>query len=426
MKLLKCAHCGFETDLESFFRTTGRRPMCVPCFTRRYHSTIRAYPWWTLLLWSITGATWLLDPFLGTALFGAAFLVVCTPAALVLHELGHAVAAALTGAQVFRIIIGSGPEKLRFRLGAWSVVVRAIPLRGVVLVGTRPFRRWAEALILAGGAFANAVGIALSICMVVWLPRPLAGLGFLLFAVANAFLLVVALWPRMIFQEVGPQLTDGLMLWKALFRPDEFRTLRGASYHAAAVYTSFDDEDFVSALEACEDGLLDMPDDVALRSLRAATLISLDRSSEALPLLRELVALEFPAYLRPINQTNLAFLCLLEDPKAHLEEAEAMSREAVALLALLPVAVGNHGMVLVELGRLAEGLKLLEVAARFADRPSQLPSLLAYRAIACARSGAADRARELLEAAVEADPEHPLVRRAAGDRRSDRAESSKP
>lgn len=82
---------------------------------------------------------------------------------LVLHELGHALAARLLGWHVSEIVIGFGRELRRFRVGGTRVRLRAVPIEGYVLLSPRSTRhaRSKQAFIYFAGPLTELLVLAL-------------------------------------------------------------------------------------------------------------------------------------------------------------------------------------------------------------------------------------------------------------------------
>ena len=73
--------------------------------------------------------------------------------ALVVHECGHALVAKLVGWRVTQMVLGMGPELVRFRVGETQVVVRALLAEGYVTPAPKRAgsARLANALVYLGG-----------------------------------------------------------------------------------------------------------------------------------------------------------------------------------------------------------------------------------------------------------------------------------
>jgi membrane-associated protease RseP (regulator of RpoE activity) len=78
---------------------------------------------------------------------------------LVVHELGHALVARLVGWHVHEIVIGFGPELVRFRALGANATVRLIPVEGYVVPSPDSLRgaRGKSALIYFAGPAAELV-----------------------------------------------------------------------------------------------------------------------------------------------------------------------------------------------------------------------------------------------------------------------------
>lgn len=80
-------------------------------------------------------------------------------AALLVHEGGHLLSAVATGQTPRVLSLGVGPVVARLRRPTFAVVLRAVPITGYVLVEPTD-RRWAYAVMVAGGPCANLLALA--------------------------------------------------------------------------------------------------------------------------------------------------------------------------------------------------------------------------------------------------------------------------
>ncbi|MDY6945965.1 MAG: XrtA/PEP-CTERM system TPR-repeat protein PrsT [Pseudomonadota bacterium] len=111
-----------------------------------------------------------------------------------------------------------------------------------------------------------------------------------------------------------------------------------------------------------------------------------------------------PKHVAALN--NLAFLY----QELHDERALATARQAYALAPQSPAIMDTLGWILVQSGNVTEGLALLERAAT----PKASPEMKYHYAVALARSGAKDRAKETLTALLGS--ETPFASREAARR----------
>jgi len=94
---------------------------------------------------------------------------------LVLHELGHALAARLVGWRVTEVVIGFGRELRRFRVGGMRVRLRAVPVEGYVLTapGSTEWARAKQAWVYFAGPLTELLVLAaLAPVLQLELPRP--------------------------------------------------------------------------------------------------------------------------------------------------------------------------------------------------------------------------------------------------------------
>lgn len=81
---------------------------------------------------------------------------------LVLHELGHALAARWLGWKVTEVVIGFGRELRRFRVGNTRVRLRAVPVEAYVLASptSTAHARWKQAVIYLAGPLTDLLVLA--------------------------------------------------------------------------------------------------------------------------------------------------------------------------------------------------------------------------------------------------------------------------
>ena len=87
-------------------------------------------------------------------------------AALVLHELGHYVAARLCGVPIKQVGLGWGPKVYGVRVSAVDYQLRLLPVGAYVQMDMRALQRrplWQQLLVLGAG-----IGVNLVFCVVTW------------------------------------------------------------------------------------------------------------------------------------------------------------------------------------------------------------------------------------------------------------------
>jgi len=112
---------------------------------------------------------------------------------------------------------------------------------------------------------------------------------------------------------------------------------------------------------------------------------------------------------------NLAFTYILIGKRELLEQADYLSAIAFGSCPWEYAIKGTRGSVLVELGKLDEGIALLKDSFQKTDYAKGKASNAAYLAFAESRKGNRSKAEQYIEIAAKFDPECPLLQRARRD-----------
>lgn len=145
------------------------------------------------------------------------------PPLLVVHELGHALAARLVGWRVHEIVLGFGREVAAFSIGATRVRVKALPVEGYVRPGPRGAdrARWKSAWVYFWGP-----GAELLVLGALWLSFD--GRLFerteepaLLIAQGAAVAIGIGLAFNLVPLPLGRRVNDGLGIVLSVVRPAE-------------------------------------------------------------------------------------------------------------------------------------------------------------------------------------------------------------
>src|SRR5262245_53034305 len=142
--------------------------------------------------------------------------------AIVIHESGHALAAALVGFRIFRIQVGRGRPVWEGRIARIPVSLHELPLSGWVSAApsTARFVRGRAVLFVLGGVLMNlAVAAAFFLVWQRGLTGALARLPLVAFFAMfwSNLLGILNLFPRQVSGPVGRTGTDGLVLLQVLF-----------------------------------------------------------------------------------------------------------------------------------------------------------------------------------------------------------------
>ena len=315
---------------------------------------------------------------------------------LVLHELGHALAARSVGWRVSEIVIGFGRELTRFRLGHTRVRVRAAPLEGYVVPSPSDVRgsRWKSAWVYAAGP-----GIELLFVLVCWIAlgddllRASENLGVLAVQSACVAALLGAGF-NLLPYIAGAQMSDGLGILASLSASDESFRAQLAAPFASEARRALYAEQVERAERWVQYGLEKYPGDWQLQALAAVCLAARGDEQAAI---RDLEALGHPDDKPPGVRVELlldaAWVVLLSrdrkllgDAQQACERARHLAPEHIRVNLLL-------GRILLERQRNEEAYRFLMDAYKLCKDADEEAQLVAYLAIVCRRLNRADYAQ---------------------------------
>ncbi len=345
----------------------------------------------------------------GWTVAAALVFAAATVVGYVVREVGHAVAAAVVGLEVIEIRIGVGRNLMRSRIGGLEVWWNAIPIGACTIVGGRVTRyaRLRYWLVVAAGPCASvALGVAALIAgfAIDDRPRPDGLQPLLLFGFANLLIALAALLP------LGNR--AGALLLRLPFQRDLGPEL-AASMYLIRAERARRDRDLDRALAVLDEGVAAVPGRWEL--LNAVALVHLDRG-ELDEAERRFRALLDRDDLQPIDraaaENNLAWIDLVNGGAEAIAEADTLSASALRAFPQSPAICSTRGAVLVELGHVDDGARLLRQALAVNHEPRARSYNAASLAIAEARRGDAAAAREYLALACALDATHELMPRA--------------
>lgn len=344
---------------------------------------------------------------LTAAKLGLIFLILAWGPLLVIHELGHAIAARLVGWRVSEIVIGFGRELTRFQLGSTLVRLKAAPVEGYVLPSPNRLRspRLESAFIYAAGPGAELVVLfGLYVLADGHLFTRTDEPGLLALQGA-AVAIGLGLFFNLLPLPVGGGMTDGLGILVSLVRPEShFRAALLAPCVRKATRALILDQPQL-ARDALQRGLARHGEVPELSGLLAVAHATAGESDEARALLEELPSDNADAYRAWV---------LLEDPEpGRLPFARQAAERAVA--------AAPHGVVpRILLGRAFLGLGLnreafaqLMVAYKAARTSEEEGWCLGYLALASHRAVATGQ--HASEQPPRIEPDYPTRFRAALD-----------
>lgn len=420
--MFRCNACGAASEVDTGYRRRwslrrlGPFVRCPRCDRKR---ALRWRRW--LLAWILAlpvlggvllGTGW--DDGLGYILINVGLLELSVCVATVLHESGHALAARIAGLKVQEVILGMGGRWFEVRVFGVPVRVNALPFGGGTRLGhvRREWARLRHFTAALAGPLANLAAVVL-------VPDVLRGAELLregpaplyVFSLANAGGLVFNLLPMRGLSLAGFQGNDGMALLQIPFWSDAVVDDVLADRYVAEGNQLAEQVGWEEGCRRFEEGLRLHPRSVRLRIAYSAALIALERYADArdalLPVL-DRSDLDATTHAVVLNNLARAELCL---GGAMLSEADRHSREAFELLPWQPAVRGTRGSVLVELGRSAEGVKLVQEAFQENESEEERALNACYLALGALAEGRREDAIRYREAARGLDPECPLLRR---------------
>lgn len=355
-----CERCGIEAPEEKFERRRDSM-LCPYCASERSHPGLTILAVALLLSWPVLasvrahGLAGLMDHVVGTGIFVVAIAVL-----VVVHEAGHALAAAALGGDVVAVQIGQGKPRLRFHLRSVRVTIHTFPFGGATMAaGLRG--RWRHALFALAGVVTEAAFVVAMLALTIR-TGSLSLLTSTMLIVAFVDI-VVNLWPRSVKTPDGMIRTDGARLLdiaRADSPEDAELSAQEHEWSLRFMLPSIDrDVDAMLALTEAE--LAERPDNPDARARRGVALLMAERFVEAYEQMAAIVDDDrIIASRRPFLWNNTAWGALMSMDGRLLPVADRLSMRAVAELPFQPEVVSTRGAVLAILGRRDEAERLLE------------------------------------------------------------------
>lgn len=309
---------------------------------------------------------------------------------LVLHELGHAIAARLLGWQVREIVIGFGRDLWQWRSGETRIRVKLAPVEGYVLPAPRSAKhiRIKSMLIYAAGPGAELLllGILLQIFGWDFIFSGSGDLGQVILQSLAIAILLGAGFNLLPFSTEGA-VSDGLGIISSPFMSDESIELRLLTFELREIQATLDAGEANRAVLSAREYLERFPANPALQHLLVSAMSAADDTEAARDFVREkladtaLSAERRNAWLYrqarvELNAGTPSWLVL----DLALQKALVMTPRDPALLA-------TRGAALVLRGQAKAGGEMLADAWRSNDGSVGDAELLAYLTIAAYMTG---------------------------------------
>jgi peptidase M50-like protein len=355
----------------------------------------------------------------GTSKLSVVFVLAFWGPLLVVHELGHALAARLLGWQVSEIVIGFGRELRRFQVGGTRVRVRALPVEGYVVLSPNSTdrARAKQALIYFAGPLTELLILAVVAPLLdfSW-PAPGDGVGRVLLHSLGVTAALGALCTLFPYRSMGNP-SDGLGVLLSAFASDQsFRERLGWPFLMEARRLLLR-ESVGLAEQTIAAGLERHPDEPRLLGLRAVCQAAAGQGERAYAALEELGPPDVrPALVRAELLADAAWAVLSARDTALLPDAGRAAERALELCPSDPHYEILLGRVQLERSRPQEAYSSLMSAYKRTRDADQEAQCVAYLALACQALSGSPSASKLaayadrFEAAVRSHDVPPALR----------------
>jgi len=423
-----CSKCGASSTLEEGFvesdESCNAETICVTCY--HYENDSDALQNYKVKILGLIVVGFILVNTgskdvsnLGWFLINVALFLIVSFITTIIHELGHAFIAGLTGQNVTAINFGRGKTIFSKKIFNTYLDFKKIPLGGLTfyLPKASSWFRTKTMIITAAGPVAN-----LLVAWLLWdqiksfdfVYSVINEVAFIpIFFLSNLVTGCLNLIPFRFNSSFGEIWTDGGKILTTPFINKEAIE----SYQFSGVYSqaffALQHDDYKLTQTLSEDALRQYPDDRNLKNILGIALIEQGSFSDARSIFRKIITeKEISSFERGLYSNNIAYANYrLEDPDL-LEESLELSEAAVNLVPWELAIRSTRGSILIEAGQLEEGIKLLN------DRGYKILSDPTYAnvkstlAIGYAKQGKIELARKNLQRAKDFDPGNEMAKRA--------------
>jgi hypothetical protein len=314
------------------------------------------------------------------------FVLVFWGPLLVLHELGHALAARLVGWKVTEVVIGFGRELRRFRIGATRVRLRALPVEGYVQFSPNSTERARikHAFVYLAGPLTELLVLAI-VAPVLGFERPGPGedLGRIALESLGVTAALGALCTLFPYRSLGNP-SDGLAIITSAFATREGFRQRLAWPFISEARRLLVREQLALAEQTILDGLTQHPDEPRLRGLLAVSQAAAGDGERAYATLESLGPPdERPPAIRADLIADAAWSVLFAKDGSLFAEAQRAAERAVELCPEDPHYDILLGRVHLERSHPHEAYTSLMSAYKRTRDVDQEAQCVAYLALAC-------------------------------------------
>ena len=328
---------------------------------------------------------------------------------IIVHELGHLCGCLLAGWKPLSVHFGSGRSRTLFHRGDTSFQIGLNPFNGLVRVVAvkRDFYRLKYFLIVLAGPVATAAlaltALALSIMDLPPLFHYLAGLCM----ITQFMLLAGLIIPHITRIDGQRRPNDSLLLWKIL-RMKKTQVETNFIQHRKALAVFYLKQDRIADATAVIEPAPQLPAgplNVKLQLLYLQ-LMAVEKFQEARESMRHLSReMEGDAKIRAETLDALACIPLFSGYMELLDDAMDCIGRALIEAPEMITLKGTKASLLVEKGRLDEGMSMLEEVLAKTESDNDRAICKYYMALAYRRKGEVNRAHEWLRDAQKFAPQ---------------------
>lgn len=425
---MKCTRCGLESDIREAFVVRKRwaglaaRTLCPACRENQFIlEQIYSIAIVMILIALLDALTFQRGVVKVTA--DMLFIILISYPVIAAHELAHAAAGKALGVRIFRVAVGYGRILFSWRWAGIDWELHLWPFGGGTQMAYPPRQSGSRArffgAVLAGPAMhvllIAAAGVLPMILLILqgWFGVRAVDLlhWATLFSFINLVLLFSNLWPAKSGSAGGQPGTDGWQLLHLLLQKPEEQENRALAYYWLESMALLERNDDSGALRWIDQGLALNPEQPILRGLRGNALLKLKRFAEAREVYLELLSVESvkePAFKHMVYN-NIAYAdILLQDPEL-LPEADRFSEEALRQIGWSSAVIGTRGAVLVEMGRLEDGIRFLKDALEKSRENGGKASNAYHLAVAERKRGNESESRRYLQLTRKYNPQYFLL-----------------
>jgi hypothetical protein len=322
---------------------------------------------------------------------------------LVVHELGHALAARALGWRVREIVIGFGRTLWQWQTGETRIKVKLAPIEGYVLPAPADAKqvRLKTGLIYAAGPGAELAVLAIMIAFFGWetVFNDSSDVSLVALKTLAVVILVGAGFNLLPFRTDGA-VSDGLGILSSPFMTRDVIDMRLLTFELREVQSLLDAGETSKAMRLLGPLLDRFPDNVALQLLNGTAISRDGRTDDARALAKSRLADAGLGEITRREWLKLQATIELNAPDPHFMTLDLAVQEALRITPDAPDLLAIKGASLVLRGDYEAGGNLLAHAWRKGGDRDDDPLMLAFLSVAAVKVGdraAADHFREAFE-----------------------------